>query len=93
MSTCIDTTNRYKVNTGWTDVILGKVEYCATKIYPCLDCINMPYGKNQECKLSTAQVVYCKTNNHCFKKKNPDCAIYIDVTEKKKFIKDDEFEV
>ena len=92
MSTCIDTANRDEINTAWTDVLFGKVEYCVTKIYPCLDCIHMPIGDN-ECELSLSEVIYCKANNHCFKKENPDCAIYVDVSKKKEFIKDDEFEV
>jgi len=87
----MSTTANEDVNTAWKDVLLGKVEYISTKIYPCIDCIHMPYGINQECKLTLPEVLYCKTNNHCFKKKNPDCAIY--VSNKKKFIEEKDFEV
>ena len=91
MSTCIDTADRDENNSSaW---YYDCDDYVVTKINPCLDCIHMPIGKNQECKLSTAEVIYCKINNHCFRKKNPDVALYVDVSKKKEFIEDDEFKI
>lgn len=92
MSTCIDTGNiDDERSSSWKPTWNGM--YVKTIIDPCLDCIHMPYGKNKECKLTTTEQIYCKINGHCFRKKNPNVALYVNVTQKDDFIEEKEFEV
>jgi len=91
MSTCIDTGNiDENDSSNWE---MFNAPYASTIYNPCWDCIHMPKGTNKQCDLSVAEVIYCKINGHCFKKKDDNCAVYLNVTQTKEFIAEEEFEI
>lgn len=90
MSTCIDTSNYDEDDSTWKPTWNGM--YVKTIIDPCLDCINMPVGEKY-CQLSMNEVIYCRANNHCFRKLNPDVVIYANLTKEDDFIDEEEFEI